>query len=329
MDDKERLRKVKGLVFFNGDKIVNTGLRPSIGNLDTLPFPARHLVPYRKYTSLLSRGNVVTTMITSRGCPFGCKFCDRPHLGKLFRARSASNVVDEIEACVKMGINEFLIYDDTFTVNHKRVVDICDKIIARNLNIGFDIRTRVDTDSDQMLARLKTAGCRGIHYGVEAGTEKTIRVLNKGINLNQVKEAFTLTRKHGIPILAYFMIGNPGERIEDIETTFKVIRWLDPDYLHMTILTPFPGTEIYHEAFRRHIIQADVWKKFARNPYPEFIPPHWGEFFTRDQLKEILIRGYKEFYLKPRHILRMLRRLRSWDEFKKKARAGLSLFYMK
>lgn len=329
IDDKRALRGVKGLVFRDGNEVVNTGVRPPIEDLDALPFPARHLVPYKKYSSLLATGDCVTTVFTSRGCPFKCTFCDRPHLGKRFRARSAKNVVDELEACVAMGITEFLIYDDTFTVDRQRVIDICDEIGRRGLHIGFDIRARVDTVNDEMLAKLKKAGCQGIHYGVEAGTPRILKVLNKGITLEKVEEVFRLTRKHRIPILAYFMIGSPKETLEDIETTFKVTRRLAPDYVHMTVLTPFPGTLVYNWALERGVVKSDVWREFARDPRGDFDPPHWGEFFTRDELNALLIRGYKQFYMRPAYIVRRLAKLRSWSEFKRKAKAGLKVFGMK
>ena len=184
-------------------------MRPAIKNLDDIPFPARHLVPYKKYSSLLSKGSIVTTIFTSRGCPFQCSFCDRPHLGKSFRARSAKNVVDEIEECVNMGIHDFLFYDDTFTIKRERVLEICNEIINKRLDIAWDIRTRIDVVNEEMLKHLKKAGCQGIHYGIEAGSEKILKVLQKGITIEQAKQVFDLTRKHKIPILAYFMIGNP------------------------------------------------------------------------------------------------------------------------
>jgi radical SAM superfamily enzyme YgiQ (UPF0313 family) len=172
IDDKSALRRIPGLVFKDNGMIINTGIRQAIKDLNEIPFPARHLVPYKKYSSLLAKGDVVTTMFTSRGCPFKCSFCARPHLGKAFRARSAKNVVDELEECTRMGIYEFLFYDDTFTVNKKRVLDICNEIIRRKLDIGWDIRARIDTMNEEMLKNLKKAGCQGIHYGIEAGTEK-------------------------------------------------------------------------------------------------------------------------------------------------------------
>jgi radical SAM superfamily enzyme YgiQ (UPF0313 family) len=270
----------------------------------------------------------VTTIFTSRGCPFRCRFCDRPHLGKSFRARSAANVVDEIQACVDLGIGEFLVYDDTFTVNRRRVIEICDEIVRRGLDIGFDIRARVDTITDQMLGRLKAAGCQGIHYGVEAGSPPILANLDKDITLEQVRGAFELTRRHRIPILAYFMIGNPGETLAEIEESFRLARELKPDYVHMTVLTPFPGTAIYTEALERGIIERDVWRDFARRPDPSFQAPHWGEHFTRDELNDLLVRGYKRFYLRPRYILKRILNVRSFAELRRKARAGMGVLEM-
>ncbi len=329
IEDIERLKNIPGLVFKANGEIVNTGIRPVIEELDNIPFPARHLTPYKKYTSLLAKGNIVTTIFTSRGCPFKCSFCDRPHLGKTFRSRSAVNVVDELEECVNMGIKEFLFYDDTFTVNKKRVIDICNEIVQRGLDIGWDIRARVDTMNEELLRHLKEAGCQGIHYGVEAGTEKILNVLNKGITIKKVKEVFDLTRKYKLPILAYFMIGSPTETSEDINTTFTVIKELDPDYIHMTMLTPFPGTEIYRKALESGLIERDVWREFARDPQPGFIPPHGSDIFTRDEMNKMIAEGYRKFYIRPSYILKSLLKVKSIDEMKKKARAGLKVFGMK
>lgn len=328
IDKKTELGKIPGLVFENNGKIINTGQRSMISNLDKLPFPARYLVPYKKYTSLLSKGGIVTTVFTSRGCPFKCSFCDRPHLGKIFRARSSVNVVDELDACTKLGIYEFLIYDDTFTVNRERVIDICNEIIRRKLNICWDIRARVDTVDEEVIAHLKKAGCQGVHYGVEAGTDKIIRILNKGITISQVKEVFNLTRKYKIPILAYFMIGSPKETLEDIHQTFKVMKDLNPDYVHITILTPFPGTKIYFDGLRSGVIKKDYWREFAENPTSDFVPPHWAEIFTKDELYELLVKGYKSFYFRPSYIFKRIRALRSPGEFRRKAVAAARVLVM-
>ena len=329
LGDKAKLRKIQGLVFKDGGSIVNTGISPLIENLDELPFPARHLTPYKKYSSLLAKRSPVTTIFTSRGCPFQCSFCARPHLGKKYRAQSAQRVVDELQECTKMGIYEFLFYDDTFMVNRQRVIDICKEIVKRKLDIGWDIRTRVDTVDEEMLRHLKMAGCQGIHYGVEAGTEKILRVLNKDITLGRVKEAFDLTRKHKISILAYFMIGNPSETREDIYETFRVVKNLNPDYLHMTILTPFPGTKIYLDGLKNGNIGKDYWRGFAKNPTSDFISPHWDKIFTREELNDFLVKGYKSFYMRPLYISRRIIAIRSFDEFRRKVTAGLKVALMK
>lgn len=326
---KRNLSEVKGIAYRENGETVNTGPRPPIEDLDTVPFPARRLVPFEKYSSLLARDKCVTTMFTSRGCPFKCAFCDRPHLGHKFRARSAGNVVDEIEECVAMGIEEFLIYDDTFTVDRKRAMAICDEIRRRNLRIRWDIRTRVDTVDAEVLAALSRAGCQAVHYGVEAGTEKILKVLNKNISIEKVEETFSLTRKHGMSVLAYFMIGSPDETLEDIRATFEVMKRLDPDYVHLTILTPFPGTAIYRDGLERGIIERDYWREFARNPRPDFVPPHWSQYFKREELASLLAEGYRGFYTRPKYILKRLGKIRSWGEIKRQGRAGLKVMGMR
>lgn len=325
IDDQEKLKNLKGLVFKEGDKIFNNGLADFIKDLDSLPFPARHLTSYKKYTSVLSSQKIVTTAFTSRGCPFQCLFCDRPNLGKMFRCRSAKNVVDEFELCKKMGIDEVLIYDDTFTVNRQRVVEICDEIIRRGLHIGWDIRARVDTIDLELLKKMKQAGCMRIHYGIESGTEKILKVLRKGITLEKAKEAVALTKKIGIETLAYFMIGAPTETKEDIEETISFMKELNPDFVHITILTPFPATDLYSLGLEKGILPNDYWREFAKNPTADFKPYFWEENLTRGELEKYLKKAYKLFYLRPNYILRTLSKIKSFKEFKRKARAGLKI----
>ena len=193
-----------------------------INDLDALPLPNRRHLPYKRYFSLLGSDTYSTTMFTSRGCPFHCAFCDRPALGKKFRYHSSDYVIEEIQHCLELGIREFLFYDDTFTVNRNRVIDICNKIISNGFDIRWDIRARVDTVDEEILRLLKQSGCVGVHYGVESGSERILSRLNKGIEINRIKEIFRLTRKIGLDTLAYFMIGNPGETQLDIDRSLAL-----------------------------------------------------------------------------------------------------------
>ncbi len=323
------LKSVNGLVYKAKDNsIVHTGPPEIIDDLDELSFPARHLTPYREYSSLLAKRLPITTMITSRGCPFKCSFCHRPHLGKKFRAMSAQKVVEEFEETIKLGIHEFLIYDDTFTVNQNRVKDICNLVIEKKMDIGFDIRARVDTLNEELLSLLRKAGCRGIHYGIEAGTEKVLKVLRKEITIEKAKKILDMTRKYKIQTLGYFMIGAPTETLEDIYETFRVAKWLNPDLIHLTIFTPFPGTFLYQDGLKKGIIKRDYWREFANNPTEEFSPPFWEENISKDELKKLIVEGYKSFYLRPSTIIRKIASLKSFGEFKRKAKAGLKVLFM-
>jgi len=326
IEDKEKLRGIKGLVFKDKGEIINTGQSDFIDNLDDIPFPARHLTPYKKYYSLLAKRSPVTTMFTSRGCPYNCLFCDRPSMGKKFRARSAENVVDEFEECYKMGIKEIFIYDDTFTIDRQRVIDICDKILERNLDIGWDIRARVNTVDEELLQKLKAAGCERIHYGVEAGTPEILKVLRKGITLEQAQKAFKMTKDIGIDSLAYFMIGSPGETREQIMETIKFAGNLNPDYVHFSLTTPFPATDLYKQGLNTGIFTNDYWSDFASNPTKDFIPPLWEGELNRDELVALLKKSYKNFYLRPNYIMKKLVAVKSIGELKRKAKAGIKVF---
>ncbi len=325
LNNKEKLENIKGLVFKDGERIINTGQRELLQNLDQLAHPARELTIYKKYYSPLAKANPVTSMFTSRGCPYQCVFCDRPHLGKIFRARSAKNVVDEMMEIQKLGIKEIFIYDDTFTVNRQRVVNICQEIIKRNLKIYWDIRARVNTVDEELLFLMKKAGCSRIHYGVESGVNRILENLRKGITVEMARRAFELTKKVGIETAAYFMFGCPGEKLEDIKQSIELAKELKPDYVHFTVLTPFPATEIYFIGLKNGLIKSDIWRELAQNPTATFVPPVWEENFNREQLIKILKMAYRAFYLRPSYILNRLIKLKSWGELIKKARVGLEM----
>jgi len=325
VNDIEKLYNIKGIVFKDKDKIVNTGVREIIQDLDSLPFPARHLIPNKKYGSVLAKRFPITTMFTSRGCPYKCLFCDRPHLGKNFRYRSAKNVADEMQECEKMGIEEIFIYDDTFGADRQRVLDICDEIIKREIKMAWDIRTRVNTVDKEILGALKRAGCQRIHYGVEAGTQKILDVLRKGITLEMVEKAFKLTKKAGIEALAYFMIGSPTETKKDIFQTIKFMKKIDPDYAHITISTPYPATDLYKMGLEQKVLPYDYWKEFAENPVSDFKPCLWEKELPKKELFSLLRKAYRSFYFRPLYIFKKTLQVKSRRELLTKAKTAFNM----
>ncbi|MFH1623699.1 MAG: radical SAM protein [Pseudomonadota bacterium] len=326
LERKTPLSEVKGVVSKDGSGPVNAGPREFNTNLDSLPFPDRGIIPYKKYNSVLAKDSLMTTMMTSRGCPFSCIYCHRPHMGKKYRTRSGINVVDEMEECVKMGIREFMIFDDIFTLQRDRVFEVCEEIIRRRLDISWDIRSRVNTVDYEMLKQLKKAGCKRISYGVEAGTEKVLKALKKGTTVEQSEKAIKMTRELGITTLADFMLGSPEEDREDIKKTIDFALKLKPDFAQFTITTPYPATELYRQGLESGVIKEDYWKKFAENPDENFETPVWEEILPKEELMGLLNTAYGSFYLRPGYIMRNILKVRSFGEFRRKARAGLKVF---
>jgi anaerobic magnesium-protoporphyrin IX monomethyl ester cyclase len=332
IDHPEHWREMRGLVYLDeADKVVNNGIAASTEDLDGLGFPARHLIDTTKYTSLLGRSDIITTMFTSRGCPYRCTFCDRPYSPVLsgFRWRTAKHVADEMEMCAEMGIREAFIYDDTFTVRKDRVMELCEEIRQRKLDFKWDVRAHVNTITPDLLKAMASAGCDRVHYGVESGNDRMLKVIKKNSTVDRIKSAFKWTREAGMETLAYFIVGQQTETLADIQDSITLAKELDPNYVHFTIFCPYPGTEIYFHGLETGIIKEDIWRNFAANPQPGYILPVWEENFTRRELQEILVKCYKSFYLRPSYVARGLSRVRSLGELRRKVRAGVSVFRMR
>ena len=172
---------------------------------------------------------------------------------------------------------------------------------------------------------MKEAGCERIHFGVEAGTDKILQVLRKGITLEMAEKAFKLSKRAGIQTLAYFMIGSPTETKEDILATMKFAKKLDPDFVHVSIVTPFPATELYLLGLQKKIWPNDFWQEFAKHPTANFVPRLWESELSKEELVKLNKKFYKSFYFRPSYILKRLVKLSSPQEFLAKAKMGLKL----
>lgn len=320
---KKSLKGIRGVAYKENGNIFYNQPRELIQDIDILPYPDRRSIDYKKYYNIMSKNSVSTTLITSRGCPNRCIFCDIPH--KTIRYRSVDNVLVEIKDCLALGIKEIYFYDDTFNLNKSRVMEFCNKVIEEGLKFSWTFRGRVKPLDEEILERLKAAGCERIQLGVESGTEEVLNTIKKGITLDEVKRAFSLTKKYGISTSAYFMMGFPGETREMILRTIKFAKELNPDYVAFSITQPFPNTELYRMGLERNIFKTDFWRGFAKNPVIGFTPPLWEEFLSREELRRLHRYALKSFYLRPKYLFKTLLECKSLIEFKRKFLGGLSL----
>lgn len=321
LEGNREFSKIAGIAYKENGGSHITAHRALLHSLDDLPFPARHLLPYRKYYSLIGKSEISTTIMASRGCPSGCNFCYVQY-GRSLRMRSPGNVCDEIESCVDMGIREFFFFDENFTINRKKVLSLCDEIKRRGLKIYFDIRSRVDTVNEEVLRRLKDAGCERIQFGVESGTQEILKAMNKRITLEQVEKTFRAAKKVGLTTYADFMIGYPGESLEQIKRTIEFAVELDPDFVQFGVTALFPKTRIYYDALEKGFLKTDVWSEMSSNPVEDFLPPLASETFSREELEALQREAYRRFYLRPSYMVKRLLKVNSFTQFFRQAKAG-------
>jgi radical SAM superfamily enzyme YgiQ (UPF0313 family) len=302
--DKEP-RLVLGLTYRSGGEIVSNAARPLIQDLDSMPFPAWHLFNMEYYDQHLYNSPSVL-MISSRGCPYHCTYCLWPQImyGHKFRTRSAENVVDEIELLIKNhDVKEIEFDDDTFTIGKKRVLSICNEIKKRGIEISWSCFGRPDVVDKEMLTAMKEAGCEFIKYGVESGSQELLDMCKRGMTLDQVREAFRITKEVGIKDYGTFLFGIPGETWDTVKETIEFAKELDPYAVQFSVVTPYPGTELYDNVKSEGHLLANDWSEFdgAAKAVIE------TEELTRDDLEKAFALAWKEFYLRPAFFMKSLK----------------------
>ena len=244
--EDDHIERIRGIAFRKNGKPFKTKPAEPIKNLDDLPIPST----YFEYTHLS----------LTRGCPGKCNFCGSPKFwGSKVRFHSADYFVKEIERLYKKGITFFYFSDDTFSVDKKRVVDICKKIIKKNLKISWVAISRVNYISEDTVAWMRRAGCIQISYGVESGSEQIREALNKKIKTSEIESAFHITAKYGILPRAYFIYGCPGESRQTIRATLDLIKAIKPLVVHFFVLSIFPGTALYTALKKTGHVTDDIW----------------------------------------------------------------------
>ncbi|MGD2279307.1 MAG: radical SAM protein, partial [Candidatus Omnitrophota bacterium] len=214
-----------------------------IEDLDNLPFPGwKHFKNAKDYM-----------IITSRGCPYDCVFCMQAS-GKKVRKRSSGKVIEEIENVLKERKPErFLFYDETFTLDKRKVHELCDLLIKKGLNkkIKWSVTTRVDAVDRDILGKMKQAGCDHIEFGVESGNEEMLKRIKKGITKQQAEKAVSLAKEMGFHTEGAFILGHPHENMKTALETIDFAAKLNPDIVQLGIMVPYPGTEVREMALRR------------------------------------------------------------------------------
>ena len=306
---RDALVKVRGIAFKDNGKVIVTPNRPFIEDLDKLPWPARHLLPMDKYT-LFGKPIRVAHVMASRGCPYGCMFCITSYFwGRRLRFRSPENVVSEIEYLVdKFKVKQIVFTDDELTVNRKFIYGLVEGLKSRGIDITFACGSRVDHVDKKILEFLYKNGCVALYFGVESASQETLDRIGKKIRVEQAERVFKWIKSIGGFATASFILGFPWETIDDMKKTIEFAVKLDPDYAQFTVLTPYPGTPLYHYALKHNLIEDDNWEH-----YTTLKPVMRGFKFTRKQLERMLRYAYRRFYLRPRFILRELRAGRLGD----------------
>ena len=279
--------------------------RQPIADINDLPFPDRSLIDNHRYRYPFSRYRPLTTLFTSRGCPYGCTFCDKSTFGSNWRARSADNVLAELDEIVSAyGIRSLIFYDDLFTLKKERVAAICEGILKRGYKLEWKCEGRVNLADLEMMKLMKRAGCSMIAYGVESGNQHGLDYLNKKTTPDQAITAFDLTHRAGIKTMAYFILGIPVETYEDEPKTIALAKRINATYAQFSILSPYYGTKIYEEA-----VQKGWYREVdAKNPMdkdlkrPAIISENWDE----GKMQRILKTAHRQFYLRPAYMAQTL-----------------------
>ncbi|MBN1493334.1 MAG: radical SAM protein [Candidatus Omnitrophica bacterium] len=299
----ERYKDIPGLCYRCGDTVtINPRSLNDTTDFRTIPFPARDLLKNERYGNFICKRKNFTVMLTGTGCPFQCKYCASTLSHCVMR--SPENVVDEIEECYnKYGIREIDFYDQSFTIDRKRTLKICEEIIRRKIKIIWTIRTRADLIDEELLVVMKAAGMYRVMYGIESGDQRILDRLNKNEDIEDIKRVIYLTKKHKLQMLGFFMLGCPGEDNESLKNTIDFALSMPFDDIQVTRFTLFPGTAFYNE-YRERTGAADYWADYVLDRKNVKRLPLFDTSFPPEDMEREVKRLYLRFYLRPKIILR-------------------------
>jgi radical SAM superfamily enzyme YgiQ (UPF0313 family) len=326
LDEGKSLEGVPGLWLKSRDgQVVKNAPRKETKSLDWQVWPDRRRTRYRDYWVPGAKQPMVTTAITSKGCPHSCPFCFT--YKKQYRMRDIDNILDEMEHCISLGITEVFFVDDLFTPNSQWAMKFCDGIERRGLKFNWGYKTTIAGTTREQIRRCKEAGATKIHFGVESMHNDGLDEHDKHCDTDDCHRVFRWCREEGVRSVAYIMIGGPHETSKaEVERNLDEMIKLDAEYAAFAIYTPYPGTESFERGARLGLYPADCWDKLMKDPLcGERVPVCWEEHLSREELLELLKLCHRKFYFRPRFVARQLKQLQSPQEFKRLFDAALSL----
>lgn len=307
------LQNIPNLIWKNNNKIVKNFFElPE--NLDDIDFPARELINPKKYSrktphGFMYKGSPFASIIATRGCPYNCSFCSTSIVhGKRLRKRSPDNIITEIKYLhKKYGVKEIFIEDDNFTFDPKFVKDLCNKIIETNLNIFFSLPNGIciDTINEEVLRIMRKANFYSFGVGIESGSPRILKKMGKMADLDMIESKIAMAKRYGFYITGFFIIGYPGETIDDINATIQFAKQLKIDKAAFSKYIPLPGTESYKNLI--HNGELNQWQPFEGLSARDI--PYSPKGISKDELRKYIRKAVKSFYFRPSIILRHIFRL--------------------
>jgi len=305
----KKISEVQGIAYRKDEKVALNSPRPFVKNLDELPYPAYHLVEMEQYLNpkkieYRSFKDRAIAMITSRGCPFNCSFCSvHLHMGKMFRAHSVNYVVDHIEHVVNnYRVKNIFFEDDNLTLDLKRFEAICDKIIEKDIKVNWETPNGIRPDylTLSLLKKMKKAGCQSVIFGIESGDQFVLdNVIDKSLKLKDAIKVAKICKKIGLKTGAFYIIGFPGEKKENMVKTVELALRLKREFdvgMHLFIATPSYGTRLFEECKKKGYVRENLTPRaFAEVRQPRGMPLIKTEDFTPMEVKEIASRAVKTY----------------------------------
>lgn len=318
------LSSIDGLAWRDGEKIVINKSRTRKVDLDHLPFPAVHLLPdiqeYKLYL-LQHKRQPFMTIITSRGCPYKCVFCDTP-FGKKMSYNSPAYTVAYIEYLKEQfGIKEVHFVDDTFTLKESRTREMCDLMIKRKSQVSWYAATRADMKDKTLFKKMKEAGCWIVAIGAETGNQEIMTNIGKNTSIEKIQETAKLVRGAGLKLKVFFILGNPGETVDTIDQTIEFARKLNAHYPVFSLMTPFPGAPLWYNAEQFGQFDRKNFRKLLISTSdPLFVP----NGFTKELLLEKQKEAFRKVYYNPAMVIRQLYSVRTVKDVVNLARAFIA-----